>query len=43
MQTVLGVQIAFRDWNGNSWVRKSNGILEKIEKKPTEYYGYIRF
>lgn len=42
MCIAYGTELAFKDVNGNSWVRKSNGSLIKIKKEPIEYYDIAR-
>lgn len=39
MSIRFGIEIAFTDSNGKSWVRKSNGKLAIIKQKTTEYYN----
>jgi hypothetical protein len=39
MSKRAGIEIAFTDQAGYSWVRYSNGSLESIAKRPLEYYG----
>lgn len=39
MHIGFGIEIAFSDVQGNSWVRKSNGELILIKKSPIEYYN----
>jgi len=34
-----GIEIAFTDSSGNSWIRKSNGELITIKQEPTDYYN----
>lgn len=38
----FGVEIAFTDSSGVSWVRKSDGSLNKINTRAVEYYGLSR-
>ena len=39
MHIRFGVELAFRDAAGRSWVRKADGHLLKIRKDPAEQYG----
>lgn len=34
--------IAFTDNSGTNWLRDGNGLLQKIDKKPVEYYNLSR-
>lgn len=38
MGLVTTLEIAFTDSLGQSWIRRGNGILKKIENSPLEYY-----
>lgn len=38
MHVVLGLEIAFRDSRGISWVRRGNGLLEGIPDDPAHFY-----
>lgn len=39
MHVVCSLEIAFMDGNGQSWVRRGDGKLEQIGKRPFEFYG----
>jgi len=39
MNFLSGVEIAFKDRHGKSWVRNGDGFLSKISQSPEEYYG----
>lgn len=42
MHIEFGIEIAFTDSMGNSWVRKSNGKLVNIKQSTLEYYNTPR-
>jgi hypothetical protein len=35
----LGAEVAFRDRDGVSWVRRSRGDLEELDKPPSDYFA----
>ena len=41
MNMHFGVEIAFRDYNNNSWIITADGHLKRISKNPFEYYGTL--
>jgi len=42
MQVRAGIEIAFTDFQGAHWIRRSSGTLERISVNPIEYYGLMR-
>lgn len=42
MNKTYGIEIAFKDVNENSWVRKSNGKLVSIKEDSIEHYNIAR-
>lgn len=39
MHVTCSLEIAFVDGNGQSWVRRGDGKLKQIKKRPFEFYG----
>jgi hypothetical protein len=39
MHIRFGVEVAFRDAAGRSWVRTANGLLKRIKSEPAANYG----
>jgi hypothetical protein len=42
MQGRLGIELAFTDRSGVSWVRRSTGALEEASASPIDHYGLFR-
>lgn len=38
MGLIMGLEIAFTDSMGQNWIRRGNGILQKIDTNPLDYY-----
>ena len=39
MNFLSGIEIAFIDKNGENWIRNGDGILNKINESPVQYYN----
>lgn len=39
MHIRFGIEVAFRDAAGRSWVRTADGLLKRIQGEPAAHYG----